>query len=108
MSIHHRSALSAFLLAMPCLCSGGDGSGADSAILLHLEEEAAKNEQDEMQLIRAYLSTVYPDSCTTYVTCMALLDGTVYITPVRFLGLYTAPDGSQQLLRQVIWFRAAK
>ena len=97
-----------FLRAHANRYSGGDGSGAGAAILLHLEEEAAKNEQAEVELIRAYLSTVYPCTCTTYVTCMALPDGPTYITPVRFLGLYTSPDGSQQLMRQVIWFRVTK
>lgn len=88
--------------------SGGDGSAAASPILLHLDGESASNEQMEMSLIRAYHSTVYPGTCTAYVTCMAGPDGSAYTMLVRFPGLYTAPDGSQKLLRHVIWFRAAK
>lgn len=88
--------------------SGGDGSAAASPILLRLDGAAAANEQAEMELIRAYLSTVYPGTCTTYVTCMAEPDGSAYTKLVRFPGLSTAPDGSQALLRHVIWFRAAK
>lgn len=87
--------------------SGGDGSGAASPILLHLDGESASNEQMEMSLIRAYHSTVYPGTCTTCVTCMAGPDGSAYTMLVRFPGLYTAPDGSQKLLRHVIWFRMA-
>ena len=47
--------------------SGGDGSGAASPILLHLDGESASNEQMEMSLIRAYHSTVYPGTCTCHL-----------------------------------------
>lgn len=87
--------------------SGGDGSTCSQAIILHCKKsqpgtEAYDNEQNE--LIRNYLRTVYPQECVIYNTCMARPDGSFYIIPVRFAGLSSSSDGSQHLIRQAIWF----
>ncbi len=100
----------AFMQAHAAEYAGGNGSTAESAIVLRPVAECPEEQQQEdtseqeSALIGQYMRVVYPQFQSGYAFYRATPDGAFYHIMAQYPGLYEAEDGTLKLISFNVYF----